>query len=236
MKLQIFSDVHCEYLDNIKFVRHINVKADILVLAGDIGQPSLPIYKDFLLAMSKMFKKIFIIAGNHENYNSTIEETNKQISSIVKLTNITFLNNSYEDYQGYRFIGTTLWSNIKDKRYLTNDLHLINNFSLEKYNKLHEESVEFIKNMIKTSDKPIVCITHYLPSMTLTDRRYNRLYDQCYASDLDYLIRDPIKVWIHGHTHRRQQSFINGITVLCNPIGYKGENNNVSYHETIELP
>lgn len=41
---------------------------DVLILAGDIGNPTSKIYKLFLTEISKYYAKVFIIAGNHEYY------------------------------------------------------------------------------------------------------------------------------------------------------------------------
>ena len=54
--------------------------------------------------------KIFLICGNHEYYGSDIEPTNQFIRGLLVVwPNITFLDNDYEDYCGYRFIGSVLW-------------------------------------------------------------------------------------------------------------------------------
>lgn len=76
------------------------------------------------------FKHTFVISGNHEYYNgNTIEETNDYLKEYLKqYDNISFLNNSYEIYENYYFIGTTLWSKIKNPLYETNDVHKIKIF------------------------------------------------------------------------------------------------------------
>ena len=33
-----------------------------------------------------------------------------------------------------------------------------------------------------------------------------------------------IKAWFYGHTHTPSKQVIKGIPLLCNPIGYLGEN------------
>lgn len=89
--------------------------------------------------MSNMFKKEFLITGNHEYYNlgpnkgKTIEQIDEQIKYIISsnnLTNISLLNYSYEDYEGYRFVGTTLWSHISNSDYLVNDFEQIIDMSV----------------------------------------------------------------------------------------------------------
>jgi len=81
--------------------------------------------------MSKNFKESFITAGNHEYYNKTktMETTNKFLEEyFTKFDNISFLNNNYEYYNNYCFIGTTLWSKITNPEYEINDVYEIPNF------------------------------------------------------------------------------------------------------------
>ena len=57
------------------------------------------------------FKKIFVIAGNHEYYNKKkkVRETNAYLKNYFKkFVNISFLNNYYDIYNVYCFIGITL--------------------------------------------------------------------------------------------------------------------------------
>ncbi len=44
------------------------------------------------------------------------------------------------------------------------------------------------------------------------------------ASKFNYLARDRIAVWHHGHTHYRQHKTVNNVPVIINPRGYPGEN------------
>jgi hypothetical protein len=114
--------------------------------------------------MNNKFKKIFLIAGNHEFYSigknrgKTMEEIEDRIKSIIienSLDNISYLDNSYEDYEGFRFCGTTLWTQIKDIIYLTNHFKYIQNMNIEFRNELYEINCEFIEDMIKNSNLPI---------------------------------------------------------------------------------
>ena len=255
MKIQYISDIHLEYLSEIP---KINPVGDVLVLAGDIGHPFSGIYINFLIDMNKKFKKIFLITGNHEFYslaklhwgvpswnqndNKTMEEIDDNIKNIIKnydLNNITYLDDSYEDYEGFRFCGSTLWSKIIDQKYLNNDMTFIKNMSIEFRNELFNNSFEFINGTINNSNLPIIMITHHLPSFDLIDpiyrtEEYNN-YNQCYANNCNQLFKDPIKIWIYGHTHKECDKEINGIRFLCNPIGYPNENKITDYCKVIEI-
>ena len=99
MKIRYFSDLHLEFIkdEEIKpFLNNIPQGLDeICICAGDIGNPCENHYDVFMNTVSKLFKKVFIIAGNHEYYGRTIEETNDfLIDYFKKFDNISFLNDS----------------------------------------------------------------------------------------------------------------------------------------------
>ena len=127
MKLCYFSDLHLEFIRPHKlekFLYQMKLSTsppsdEICILAGDIGNPSHPNqhYDKFMKHISQCFKKTFVIAGNHEYYHDhhTMQETNDILSTYFQqFDNISFLNNSYEQYENHCFVGTTLWSHISD--------------------------------------------------------------------------------------------------------------------------
>jgi len=239
MKIQYISDIHLELLfkNSIKNVNYLfKANAEILVLAGDIGNPYTKNYKTFLEYTNNNFNKIFLIAGNHEYYNNDVNETKEKIKEICSnFQNISFLDNSYEDYQNYRFIGTTLWTHINKPAFVINDTKMIKNFTIPKYNKLHFEAKDFLELSLQECKKDnikSIIITHHLPFYELTHPNYqNSLYvnyRQWFNANLDQLIIDnktSIAAWIYGHTHTASIQNHYDINFYCNPLGYMGENN-----------
>ena len=238
MRIQYFSDLHLEFLKTTISFKSV---APILVLAGDIGYPHENSYKNFIKSVSEQFEKVFLIAGNHEYYRNlqTIEETNKKIHDLItssKLSNVTFLNNSFEDYAGYRFVGSTLWTEISNLNYLSNDFNEIVCMSVEKYNQLHHQSRQFLSEIIHT-DKKIIVISHHVPSHILTHPDYVKFekYKQCFSSNSDDLIKENIVCWFYGHTHKPMSTKLNGVQMCCNPIGYPDENKKIDFEKIIEI-
>jgi len=240
MKIQYFSDLHLELFrkKNLKFLDlFLKPCAPILVLAGDIGNPFDVIYESFLCRVSKDFDKVFLVTGNHEYYKNDLSLTEEKIKEIiVNLKNVSFLNNSYEDYLGYRFVGTTLWSKITNPDFLTNDFNQIKNLTIKKYNELHNSSQEFLLQTLKT-DKKVIVVTHHLPSHSLTHPKYKNDYNyqQCFSSSTDDIIKIPIVCWFYGHTHKPMLMTINGVMMCCNPIGYPGENVHFNLNKYVNL-
>lgn len=242
MRIQYISDIHLEFYKN-KFPNIIPM-APILCLAGDIGHPNSINYISFLQELNnkREFEKIFLITGNHEYYKQciSIDETNNKIKSLINdynLYKISFLNNSCEYYNGYKFIGSTLWSHIYNKNNLTNDFCNIKDMTITNYNSLHVDSTLYLKKEIENTNNKIVVISHFLPSYRLIQKKYVMYsrYNQCYASHCDYLIKDPIVLWIYGHTHSKYKTKIKDINMVCNPLGYNYNNKIINYNEFIDV-
>jgi predicted MPP superfamily phosphohydrolase len=245
MKLRYLSDLHLEFLtpdETQTLITKIQPSMDeICILAGDIGNPYQPNYDTFMEFISKGFKKAFVISGNHEYYNKTktIQQTiDYQKEYFTRFDNISFLDNSYEIYNQYCFIGTTLWSKITNPKYKINDVYNIPQFNHIEYNKLNAASIEFLEDAINDN---CIIITHHLPSDSLTHPKYkNDLlllpYNQWFSCDMDTFIennKSKIKCWIYGHTHTPSNKMIHDIPFVCNPIGYPDENWNVDFQQTI---
>lgn len=238
MKIQYISDIHLELLKK-KAIKYITNKiipnADICILAGDIGNPMANDnhYNNFLQEMSTKFKKIFVIAGNHEFYGNNIHATKEKLIEICeKYPNISFLDNQYEDYEGYRWLGTTQWTHIRNSENKINDVYSIKDFDIEQYNNLHSECCNFLNESLKESKSlniKTIVITHHLPIYSLTAPKYKYMceYAQWFNADLDSMIKinnNIIHGWFYGHTHEQSVQRHYGVHFYCNPVGYENEN------------
>lgn len=235
VRIQVCSDIHLEYNDiNVPFESIITNKgSQVLILAGDIGDPFSDIYKGFINYCSTIFEYVLIVAGNHEFYDNDIASTNEMIYSITdNYSNVIFLQNTTFTYDDYVFVGTTLWTsisdNVTDSELLTvNDYFSIKGFNRHVCNDMHYTSVDFIqKQLDKYTDKKVIVITHHAPSIKCLDPKY---YDDelncCFMSNLDYLFESPnLCAWIYGHTHYSRECNEKGFLLYANC--YRGGNYN----------
>ncbi len=251
IQIRYFSDLHLEFIKPIKlkhFIKQIPPGInEICILAGDIGNPYHSNYDIFMQFISTNFKKAFVIPGNHEYYNksNTIQQTNDFMKDyFLKFNNISFLNNNYEIYENYCFIGTILWSTITNPDYTINDVYKIPRLNYIKYNELNSTCIAFLEDTFQKTDigNNCIIITHHMPSSSLIDAKYKTPamlpYNQWFACDMETFIAthgNKIKCWIYGHTHSPSDSIINHIPFLCNPIGYPNENRNINFNKTITL-
>jgi predicted phosphodiesterase len=236
MKIHLLSDLYLEFYKNINtlqdFIKEVP-KLDknfidiedrnnkILILAGDIGYPTMNNYWNFLEDCCKTYNKVICVAGNHEYYNrnDTYNEndikTMNEINQIIKensdnlhnkYNNFYYLQNESITIDGIKFIGSILWSRI-DKKYWNEIQCTINDYNLiyedtdklytpETNNKLFEENLNYLIKEIKNTNKnqSIIIITHHLPSFNLIDYKYKKynVINQAFATNLEnYILQYP---------------------------------------------
>lgn len=67
-----------------------------------------------------------------------------------------------------------------------------------------------------------IVVTHHAPHrLSLAARYADDLVSAGFVSDLDALVRAPVALWVHGHTHSCFDYTVNGTRVVCNPRGYR---------------
>ena len=245
------SDIHLEfYKASMPFESILQwKKGDILCLAGDIGYPELPSYQAFLTYASSLFTHVFIIAGNHEYYQTrdcphkTIHSVNNHITDIcAQFPNVHFLNNTtyyMPEFDTY-VLGTTLWSTTTgdhDELYTYNDFKKIHNMALPEYmDRLHDMSVSYVTGELEklnmaSSNSKIIVLTHHMPSYKLIHPSYKGSdINHLFATNLEKLMYTyRIDHWICGHSHTSMNITIHNTQLWMNPVGYPGEHQHVTW-------
>ena len=226
---------------------------DILCLAGDIGHPETPAYAGFLAECSRLFQYVFLVAGNHEYYQTsahpskTMHETDETIRDVCRrFHNVHFLSNASFHVPEFdlHVLGTTLWTGGDVRpadRFLYSDFRRIDDLRRgESMQNLHEASVRFLREHLpqhRHDGSTVLVLTHHLPSYELIAPMYrNSGLNHLFATNLDDLFRDyTIHHWVCGHSHQPTQTTIGDTKVWMNPIGYPGENADVCWTRRFEL-
>lgn len=238
VSFQIMSDLHIETMqeDHLDIKEYITPKADILILAGDIGR----IYrftqlKNFITDLSKEFKLILYVLGNQEYYTcpgikeKTMEELFKDIQSLEKeIPNLHILSkNAVILNDKICVIGCTLWSDVQVG--LPKFIVRIPDMTVEKYRQIHHSDLKYIKEMIlycKEHDMTLVVITHHTPTYLMQNGKPK--FTSLYCTNLEYLLQEKlINTWICGHIHKNYDFYTkDGTRVVTNQKG--------KYHDKIE--
>ena len=233
---------HIEPITNLNKVQAGAIIKNNLILAGDIGSPNSILYWNFLRDVSQKFDRVFLIAGNHEHYNIHVKEA-KRVNPVLnvtvehipelllekKLTNVFFLENQSMIIDDFIVMGCTMWSRIPDKArpFVLRDIsdyRLIDNFTINKSNAIHEQSVQYLSDTldaaIKNGIQTRIVITHHPPLMKGTsDPMYTGLTNHAFATDLPELLSKATH-WIYGHTHFNPTQPVQD-NMYTNQIGYK---------------
>ena len=128
LRIQYASDLHLELYDKSAFQPMLRPVAPLLALAGDVGRPDKRTYRDFLQYCSRNWRDVFVVAGNHELYNSrhagdwrhmpvgSVETAHERLAACAAQTrefpNVHFLNRGRVDSDGVAFLGCTLWTDL----------------------------------------------------------------------------------------------------------------------------
>lgn len=247
LRIKYISNLHIGYIKSENITKYIsqikpNNNIDALILTGEIGNPYSKNYDKFINYVNNNFKKTFIIAGYNEYYgnNKSIIETNEFMANYFnKFENVSYLNNNYEDYNGYCFIGSTLWSQVKYTHYKMNDRPEIKGLEYEIYSQMNNSCIDFLYDtMNKKKDKKCIIMTHHLPSEKLFGEKYIKECGQWFFTNMEEFLmkyNESIKGWFCGHTFIQNDIIINNVRILCNPIGYVGQYNIVDFNKIVEL-
>ena len=66
-----------------------------------------------------------------------------------------------------------------------------------------------------------IVVTHHAPHrLSLAERYADDRVSAGFISHLPTLVRSPVALWIHGHTHTAFDYAVDGTRVICNPRGY----------------
>lgn len=234
MKIQILSDIHNEF--SVLPIPHTD--ADVVILAGDIHLGNRGI------DWAQQFEKpVIYVMGNHEYYHGHLETVNQRIKEAAVGTNVYILDDDEVVIQGVRFIGGTLWTDFNlfgvakapfamlDARMRMNDYSVIQ-YGPDSRRLQPEETVEMFESTVKQLKeglcKPFkgktVVVTHHAPSNRSVHPRYQHdALSPGFASELDYLMGEPVSLWVHGHVRNSNDYCINGTRVVSNPRGYQPE-------------
>eukprot|EP01111_Echinosteliopsis_oligospora_P015481 TRINITY_DN613_c0_g1_i1.p1 TRINITY_DN613_c0_g1~~TRINITY_DN613_c0_g1_i1.p1 ORF type:complete len:266 (-),score=58.61 TRINITY_DN613_c0_g1_i1:70-867(-) len=243
VKFQIISDIHIEFPNVMKTLSEealYHPRAPYLALLGDIGYPHQPNYRELLLQMANLYKKVFVIAGNHEFYKTEYYATKKGIQNICdEHPNLIFMDKASVLVDGIRIIGATLWTYISEEDAGAcsrgiNDYHLIRvadsdgriqKLTVPQSVEWFQEDLAYIKAEVekaKNNNEKVVVFTHHAPSRKGTsDPQFDgSQMNAAFATNLEYLLGSPICLWAFGHTHYSSDQIINGTRVASNQVGY----------------
>jgi UDP-2,3-diacylglucosamine pyrophosphatase LpxH len=227
VRINYFSDVHLEFGDQAL----PKTNADIVVAAGDIG-----VLNQGIPWLKSIGKPVIYIAGNHEFYGGEYNSVLSMLRRECAGSNIIFLEKEQYLFQGVRFLGCTLWTDLfingsdqADAIGATlNDFRKVRfhdmAFNQSHFSALHLESKAWLeKQLAQPFDGKTVVVTHHAPTEWSWIETPNALKKMAYCNDLKPLFHEyEIAAWFHGHVHNMGDYRIADARILSNTRGYVG--------------
>ena len=212
MRIQYMSDLHMEFAENSRYIKHneFPVKGDVLVLAGDtfyLNNTVAPLSKFWKWA-SANYRQVLIVPGNHEYYQfCDVMERGLQWKWMLK-DNVGIYQNQVVRIDNTDFVLSTLWSNIpaQDEYFVWKGLNDFRQtkykgklIQVNEYNQLHHFCLDFIRKSVAEST----------------------LINSAFATELgDFITNSRIDVWIYGHSHTNIDATIGKTKIVSNQLGY----------------
>jgi predicted phosphohydrolase len=247
MIIQYCSDLHLEFPENYKYITNSPLQpvGDILVLAGDIVSFAVMHKRqNFFDWLAGNFEMTYWIPGNHEYYDSDINERSGTFQEKIR-ENVLLVNNCSFVHGSTRLICSTLWSAISEpntwkvENYIS-DFKVIHfhgkTLTAKDFNKFHQTNLRFITaELEKDWNGSTVVVTHHVPTLLHYPQKYRGdSLNEVFAVELSELIeRTRPDYWIYGHHHTNTPAFSIGSTqLLTNQLGYVHHYEHASFNNT----
>jgi hypothetical protein len=250
LRLRILSDLHLEVAD----WRYQPHGEDLVVLAGDIANQAEVAQQRLMALLNSIAVPVIYVAGNHEFYESvlTVDDIIARLRDRLP-PHVRVLHREMLDLGSVRFLGCPLWTDftlvdgvrrrgvqidretamhaaafgVSDFAQINADQEAYGTYLVRPSDMAawHAEDRAWLGTQIANADRTTVVITHWLPSPASVSARFvGSLLTPYFANDCRDLMHDPVRLWIHGHTHDacdylHQQR----VRVVCNPRGYGDE-------------
>lgn len=267
MDINLISDIHLNFADLTL------PGGDVLILAGDAMEAGhlrkadndkkntflADRYRRFINEELIKYRKVIMIAGNHEHYGNQYEDTIPRLKKEMP-DNVHYLEAESIQIDDVHFFAGTFWTDMDKKnpiamsaiKQFMSDFSVIkhghsivvesnyggkyytNKFSPAFVADVFKETVGLLKDFLdEHANDKVVVVSHHAPSPLSINEKYKDegVINYGYMSDLTEFILDhpQIKYWVHGHMHDPVDYMIGTTRVVSNPRGYSG------YEEQAEI-
>jgi predicted phosphohydrolase len=218
-------------------------KVDLVVLAGDIHTGLRGIVYGEQVG-KYLDVPVVMVAGNHEYYHHDMATLMQAFEETLgRAEHVHFLENKAVSLtlgggQKIKLLGCTLWTDfalqgaaevsMQNAQRVMNDYRFIElkgvPLAPQNTRDLHAASLAWLHRELDATEPGVkrIVVTHHAPSGAVLGKRTGPIAP-AYGSDIIGQFSDKkLDGWIHGHTHFRHESIIDGIRLVSAPRGYVG--------------
>ena len=241
MSFYILSDLHTDYAKSIEdipeYLSPWLMDADNLIVAGDIST-NFDATVETLKYLGSVYENVYWVPGNHdyvpcENVvkNCHSFEYMEMLKKACSFSNVHCLDGTVKNSIGgtcgaYDFSYAEKHFGINRKIMLKEWENWYDGYKW-KVNSYDEFQQNQNTKMEKLFNKniPEIIVTHIgAKAEDIKNEFHNENTGFFYFDGTSYLDKMKNGYWIYGHTHDRHIMKHNDVTLLCNPLGYSGDN------------
>ncbi len=240
MRIAVHSDLHTE----VSFCTLEGLAdADLLVLAGDIGDSqTLPIFLDKLRRDMPTLPTIYVM-GNHEFYGHEFFQAKQLYRDICERFSVRMLDNEAVWFNDILIAGSILWSDFmlagEAQLSMSWAQRVLPDFKYIRYQKAlfsahdmvyeHQQAVAFLEQVLNKKAAYKLVVSHFLPSRLLVDpkhcKNHEGLIRSAYWTTHLPALYAKADAWIYGHSHSNIEKKDGGCYFISNQRGYSHELN-----------
>jgi predicted phosphodiesterase len=244
MKIRILSDLHLEF----QRWTPPPAPADVVVLAGDIdtGTEGIQWGREHFPE-----SEIIYVPGNHEYYGSELQEMLGKMRRAATRAGVHLLDGDSIEIDDVRFLGATLWTDFalygSEPKDIARSMAIAQStmadyevirwkdtgrLAPDDTREIHFLQRAWLRQELSQSFAgSTVVVTHHLPHPSSVHAKYRGSpLNPGFASDMSELVRRPVSLWIHGHTHESIDYEVGLTRVICNPRGYLPQEPNRNFN------
>lgn len=249
MRLLVLSDLHIESRPMSVEIdgRRIDDGADVVVLPGDVHEGvQAPIWARSAFPD----KEIVLVAGNHEFYGRYWVRNLRKIREKSLQLGIHFLENEAVELFGFRFLGSTFWTDYElygvaqRQESMSKALELMTDYRRIKLDRKPDENADWRefrspklvpelvrrrhlqsaqwldRELVRSGPAKTIVVTHHPPLAQSVPEQF--VGDVLSPAYASNLpsLVGRSRLWIHGHIHDSLDYQHGATRVICNPRGY----------------
>lgn len=214
MRYGIISDLHLDHYpseDRLAILNLINrCGADHLLIAGDLGNGHS--WEGFLKKLTISYSWV---RGNHDYYGDILE-------SDYGVQENTVYASLWTNFREDAFNRVIAKNSVSDFYRIKNPEDPTKLITPEDELKLFAFHWDWIRNNPKD-----IILTHFPPSIkSIADKYQGDPTNPYFVNDIpdEEIQAIGAKLWVHGHVHSAFDYMIGETRIICNPLGYPGEN------------
>jgi predicted phosphodiesterase len=268
LKIRVLSDLHLEHDEPLAIPY---AQADLIVLAGDIHNHAEGLRWaaenfDSTVPVIYVPGNHEYYDGEFGALETAMLDASRSLPNVHFLNNTALIDR----YGRWRVLGTTLWTDFalygSSAEQLRTSIAAAEKVMLDYRGviqiawpdepdgesrafspadslALHAQARAWLETeLAKPFEGKTIVVTHHAPlRQSLAEKFATDMASAGFVSDLPSLVRLPVDLWIHGHTHTAFDYTVDGTRVVCNPRGYRDrrtgapENTSFEWDKVVEI-